>query len=178
MRWLFVFAALVVTGIAPARAEVAQASPSAAAFHFEAETSAAPDQAWRALTDVGHWWSSAHTYSGNARNLRLEPRAGGCWCERWADGQVEHMRVVLVLDHEGQRTLRLAGGLGPLQEMGVTGVMTFTIAPHGTGSMLTMDYRVSGDSSLTLDQIAPGVDAVLTEQFDRLVRFTRTGSAG
>jgi uncharacterized protein YndB with AHSA1/START domain len=157
---------------------VAHASPSAAQFHFQTESDAPPARAWRALAEIGHWWGSDHTYSGDARNMRLDARAGGCWCERWAHGQVEHMRVVLVSEQDGQRLLRLSGGLGPLQEMGVTGVMTFTIAPHGAGSTISMDYRVAGDPTLGLDQIAPGVDQVLTEQFARLVRYTGTGSAG
>jgi len=179
MRHAFALALLAACSAAPAaQAEVVRASPSAAVFHAQADTSAAPDRVWRGLTDVGRWWSGEHTYSGDAGNLRLDARAGGCWCERWAHGQVEHMRVVMVMNHEGQRTLRLTGGLGPLQEMGVTGVLTFTITPHGAGSTVAMDYRVSGDPSLALDQIAPGVDGVLTEQFDRLIRFTRTGSAG
>jgi uncharacterized protein YndB with AHSA1/START domain len=179
MRFVFALAVLFTALATPAaQAEVAHATPSAVQFHFQAETTAAPDRAWRALGDIGHWWNSDHTWSGDARNLRLDVRAGGCWCERWAHGQVEHMRVVTVMEHEGQRTLRLAGGLGPLQEMGVTGVMTFTIAHHSAGSTITMDYRVAGDSSLSLDQIAPGVDHVLSEQFDRLIRYTGTGSAG
>lgn len=179
MRFFFALALAIAAFAAPAaQAEVVHAAPGAAAFHAQAETNAAPDRVWRALVDVGHWWSGEHSYSGDARNFHLDPRAGGCWCERWAHGQVEHMRVVMAMEHEGQRTLRLSGGLGPLQEMGVNGVLTFTIAPHGAGSIMTMDYRVSGDPSLALDQIAPGVDGVLTEQFARLVRYTGTGSAG
>jgi hypothetical protein len=108
--------------------------------------------------------------------MRLDARSGGCWCERWADGQVEHMRVVLVMEHEGTRTLRLTGGLGPLQEMGPSGVLTFTIAPNGTGSTVTMTYRIAGDAGLHLDQIAAGVDHVLMEQFGRLIRYTASGS--
>lgn len=180
MRFIFALTVLAAVSFsAPAaQADVASASPSAAHFRFQAESSAPVDRAYRAIIDVGHWWGSDHTYSGDARNMQLDPHAGGCWCERWAHGQVEHMRVAMTMEHDGQRALRLAGGLGPLQEMGADGVMTFTITPHGSGSTIVLDYRVSGDSSLGLDQIAPGVDHVLAEQFARLIRFTQAGSPG
>src|SRR5690606_36932355 len=125
----------------------------------ETDVAATPDQAWRALTRLPRWWGSAHTYSGDARRLIFEPRAGGCWCERWGEGQsVEHARVVLVMEHEGVRTLRAVGGLGPLQGLGATGILTFTVAPHASGAKITMTYRVSGDPGLDLDQFAPLVD--------------------
>lgn len=157
---------------APAQAAVREASAGAFLLRNEAVTPATPEQAWQALIRVGAWWSADHTYSQDARNLRLEPRAGGCWCERWDGNSVEHMRVVLVLDHDGARTLRMRGGLGPLQEMGVNAVMSFTITPQSGGAKIAIEYRVSGDPGLHLDGIAPGVDTVLMEQFDRLVRYT------
>lgn len=164
--------------IAPAaRAEVASASPSTFVIQAEAEIAATPQKVWRDLARIERWWSSAHTYSGDASRLRLDARAGGCWCERWGDGQsVEHARVVLVMEHEGVRTLRVIGGLGPLQEMGVTGVLTFTVAPHASGAKLTLSYRVTGDPSLNLNAIAPLVDSVLMEQFGRLSRYSATGT--
>lgn len=159
-----------------ARAEVAASSPSAFAIQAETEIAAGPGQVWRDLMRVGRWWSSEHTYSGDASRLRLDPRAGGCWCERWGDGQsVEHMRVVLVMERDGVRTLRAAGGLGPLQEMGVNGVLTFMVAPHADGAKLTMTYRVTGDPSQNLGAIAAPVDSVLMEQFRRLTRYSASG---
>lgn len=157
-------------------ADVASATPSTFVIRAEADVPASPPQAWRAVTQVGRWWNNEHTYSGNGHNLRLDARAGGCWCEQWDGQSVEHMRVVLVMEREGARTLRAVGGLGPLQEMGVSGVLTFTVAPHALGAKITMTYRVSGDPGLTLDQIAPLVDGVLMEQFGRLIRYTSSGS--
>jgi uncharacterized protein YndB with AHSA1/START domain len=175
-----VFAALVFAaalGSAQAAAEVAASSPSAFLIEAEADVASAPADTWRALTRIDRWWNPAHTYSGDARRLNLDPRAGGCWCERWGDGQsVEHARVVLVMEHEGVRTLRAVGGLGPLQDLGVTGVLTFTVARVPTGSRVTMTYRVSGDPGLGLDQLAPLVDGVLMEQFGRLSRYSASGS--
>jgi hypothetical protein len=162
--------------ISPAAAEVAAASPSAFLIQAQASVPASPAHSWRALTRVGGWWSSAHTFSGDARRLSLDPRAGGCWCERWNGQSVEHARVVMVSAHEGVRTLRVVGGLGPLQELGVTGVLTFTIAPDPAGAKIALSYRVSGDAGLGLDAVAPFVDQVLMEQFGRLVRYAGGGS--
>jgi uncharacterized protein YndB with AHSA1/START domain len=173
----FILAALALVFFAsPAQADVASAAPSAFVIQAEAEIAASPNEVWRDVTHVDRWWSGAHTYSGNASNLRLTPRAGGCWCERWGGQSVEHARVVLVMEHEGVRTLRVVGGLGPLQEMGVTGVLTFTVASHANGANLTMTYRVTGDAGLNLDRIAAPVDGVLMEQFGRLTRYSASGS--
>lgn len=168
------FAALVCA--TPARAEVAESSAGAILLRGEADVRASPARAYAALIQPRRWWGSAHTYSGDATNLRLDARAGGCWCERWDGQSVEHMRVVAAFEHEGVRTLRFVGGLGPLQEMGVSGVLTFTIAPREGGSKVTMTYRVSGDSGLALDRVAAPVDSVLTEQFGRLTRYMDGGA--
>jgi uncharacterized protein YndB with AHSA1/START domain len=180
MRVIAVLIALVCIAT-PARAEVASSSPSAFVIQAEADVAASPAETWRRLLRIERWWNAEHTYSGDARRLSLDPRAGGCWCERWGDGQsVEHMRVVLVMENDGVRTLRTVGGLGPLQEMGVNGVLTFTVAPladsHASGTKITMTYRVAGDATLGLDRLAPLVDGVLLEQFGRLSRYSATGS--
>lgn len=172
----FLFA-LTLMSAPVAHAEVASSSPTSFVLRGEATVTTTPDRAWRALTQPGRWWSSAHTYSGDARRLTLDPRAGGCWCERWGDGQsVEHLRVVAVMENEGVRTLRTVGGLGPLQAMGVSGVLTFTVAPDASGAKVAIEYRVSGEPGLGLDQIAAPVDSVLMEQFGRLSRFIATGT--
>lgn len=160
-----------------ARADVASATPGGFVIQAEADVAATPERAWRALTQVGRWWNSSHTYSGDARRMSVEPRAGGCWCERWGEGQsVEHARVVMVMEREGIWTLRVLGGFGPLQEMGVSGVLSFTIGPHASGAKITMTYRVTGDTGLGLEQIAPLVDGVMMEQFARLSRYSASGS--
>ena len=173
----FLILALAVVGAAfasPAAAEVENASASAFTLRAQSTTSASPDQVWRSIAQIGRWWSPAHTYSGDARRLRLDARAGGCFCETWGQGQsVEHARVALVMEHEGTRTLRMIGGLGPLQDMGATGVLTFLVADDPAGAKITMTYRVSGDPGLGLDALAPVVDGVLSEQFDRLIRYSR-----
>lgn len=70
----------------------------------------------------------------------MEP--GGCFCESWENGASVHLMVVRV---ETQRLLRLEGGLGPLQDHPVRGLMDFGLAAgEGGGTRLTLDYRVAG----------------------------------
>lgn len=178
MRALALSVALFLAlAAAPARADVASASAGSFVIQAQADVTASPERAWQALTELGAWWNGAHSYSGDAGRLSLEPRAGGCWCETWGDGQsVEHGRVLMVMEHEGVRTLRVQGALGPLQEMGVSGILTFTIGPNPNGARISMTYRVSGDPGLALDQISAPVDGVLMEQFGRLTRYADTGA--
>jgi hypothetical protein len=177
MRLVIAIAALAcLFWAAPARADGARAGQTGFIVSADTTVSTTPERAWRALLRPGRWWSSEHTYSGDAGRMSLDARAGGCWCERWRGGQsVEHGRVLLVMEREGVRTLRLLGALGPLQEMGVSGVLTFTVAPDPAGAKITMTYRVAGDAGLGLEQLAPLVDMVLMEQFGRLARFTASG---
>ncbi len=178
MRFTLAVAAFaLLMAAAPAHAEVASSSPSSFVIQAEAEVASTPENAWRAVTRPGQWWGDAHTYSGDGRRMQVDLRAGGCWCERWGrDQSVEHGRVVLVMEHQGVRTLRYVAPLGPLQELAANAVLTFTVAPHANGAKITMTYRVSGDPGLNLAEVAPLVDTVLMEQFGRLSRYSASGS--
>jgi len=159
-----------------ARAEVAQSGPSGVLLSEGADVDLPPQQVRRAIMDIHQWWSPAHTYSGEAKNLSLDPQAGGCFCETWEGHYVEHARLAANFEQEGVYTIRLLGALGPLQEMGVSGVLTFTIRPREGGSRLAMTYRVAGDPVLGLERLASPVDQVMSEQFDRLTRYIGAGT--
>lgn len=152
-------------GPAAARVEVAAADQ----FRIVQEVTVplAPERAWRRLVTVSAWWEGSHSYSGDARNLSLEARAGGCWCERWAGGSVEHGRVLMAMPGRG---LRVEGAFGPLQTMAVQAVMDFALSPGeapGT-TRIRLTYVASGSSASQLDAIAPAVDGVLGLQMARL----------
>ncbi len=129
-----------------------------------------PARAWTALVDIGKWWDSAHTYSQDSANLSLDARPGGCWCEKLPRGGVEHMHVVFA---DLGKTLRLVGGLGPLQSMAVSGVMTWTLSPAPKGTTVEMTYAVGGYGRA--GYLAPGVEKVLAEQVARYQRYADTG---
>jgi hypothetical protein len=164
-------AALLAAG--PACAEAIQVSPTGFTSQYREELKASSDEVWKALVRLPHWWNGAHTHSGQASNLSLDAQAGGCWCERWGDGQsVQHGTVVLALPG---RVLRVLGNLGPLQDLPVNGVLTFAITTQDGKTTLRLTYRVAGPSDAGLDKLAPAVDRVMGEQFKRLKALAETG---
>lgn len=129
---------------------------------------------WAAVADVAKWWDPEHTYSGDARNMALDPVVGGCFCEKLGlYAGVEHGRVVYA---EPTKSLRLLGALGPLQELGVSGSMTWDIEPLADGSRVTFTYNVGGYADDPLSDWAPIVDEVMGHQLARLSRYLTTGS--
>ena len=135
-------------------------------------------QAWPAIGRIGQWWSSSHSWSGSASNMTLDLNAGGCFCERWGDGNaVEHGRVVAVRRSEKEALVRLQASLGPFQEMPVAGVLSFIVSAAENGSTLTVTYRLRGAADAGLDKAASGVDQVIAQQADRLARLIDTGKA-
>jgi len=157
---------------ASAVAEVERAASDSFVIVFNQTINATPAGAYSAVTRVDRWWSSDHTYSGDASNLSLVADAGGCWCERWKDGSVDHGRVILAMR---DKLLRVQTALGPLQGKAVNGVLTFQLKPEQGSTLLTLSYRVNGTAASALDKDAPAVDKVLGEQFARLVRYIEKG---
>jgi uncharacterized protein YndB with AHSA1/START domain len=157
-------AVAVLLTLAPGRtsADVVDKGPAGFTLKTTVTVAAPPDRLFRALVDVGAWWSGDHTYTGDARNMSIAPLPGGCFCEKLpGGGGVEHGRVVQV---KPGALLRLDGALGPLQEMGVAGSMTWQVAAAGEGSTLTMTYAVGGYAPGGLDALASLVDDVLSQQ--------------
>jgi uncharacterized protein YndB with AHSA1/START domain len=131
-------------------------------------TIAAPAaKVWESLQHPERWWPADHTWSGKRENLSLVAETGGCFCERWDGGTVEHGRVVMVVK---EKMLRLDAALGPLQEMAVTGVITIALEEKDGTTSVVVTHRVSGDPSQKLDGIAPIVDQVNALQFGGLAR--------
>lgn len=172
-----VFLACAALGAAfarPAAAEVMQSAPDGAHMLHQVRVEATPAAIYVLIGQVGRWWSGEHSYSGDAANMSLAMEPGGCFCEKWKDGAVEHARVILLMRDQ---VVRLSGALGPLQVKAVNGVMTFLLKADGTGTQLTVGYRVTGSSLSGLDKDAPAVDGVLNVQVQRLKRLAETGKA-
>lgn len=119
------------------------------------------------LGQPSRWWNKAHTYSGNAANLRQELRAGGCFCEAVpADGStIEHGRVVYA---QPGKSLRLHAALGPLQQEAVAGALTWSLKPVHGGTEVTQTYVVAGFVHGGADKLAPVVNKVMAEQLTGL----------
>ena len=167
-----------VAGTSPA--EVVNVAPNGFAVKHVTTIQASPENVYAALTGkVGSWWNPEHTYSHDSRNLSIDSRPGGCFCEKLGNsGGVEHMRVVFAWP--GQ-LLRMTGALGPLQGSGLAGSMTWklTAATGATGAAgatsLEFSYSAGGYMQGGFEKIAPAVDAVLGEQLARLKAFVETG---
>ena len=157
-----------------AAAEVTAVGSEGFEVREQIHVSAPPAAVYAALVTPARWWDSQHTYSGNAANLTLDAKAGGCWCERLADGgSVLHLTVVYAAPGKG---LRLRGALGPLQAMGVEGALSFSLKGGNDGTDLTVTYAVGGYAKEGFDNLSKAVDGVLGEQVARLHRLIETGA--
>ncbi|MBA4165384.1 MAG: hypothetical protein C0510_12295 [Erythrobacter sp.] len=155
----------------PAHAEVVESTTGGFVTRDAAVVKASPKEAWLALIAPRNWWSSAHTWSGDAANLTLAPKAGGCFCERipevadpdriTLEGSVEHMRVIQAYP---ERALRMEGALGPLQSEAVTGILTIAISEVEEGTRIVWEYVVGGHMRFEIPVIAKAVDGVLSQQ--------------
>ena len=157
----------------PVFGEVAEVDEDGFVSTHVIEIDATPARVFEALTDeIGEWWDPAHTYTGDASNLELD---GICRCEDLdvrGMSFVVHMRVDYW--HPGKR-LRLQGGLGPLQTLGVTGSMSFDLTEQEGRTKLSYRYVVGGKRAQAL---AEPVDRVQLGQLLRLARYVETGSPG
>ena len=156
---------------AAAHAEVIASSPTGFTSTHRKEVKATPAQAFEAIGKLDQWWNPAHSYSGQAANLRLGLRAGDCFCEQWDGNSIEHARVIYV---QRDAAVRLEGSLGPLQDMAVNGVLTMSTAIAEGKTFVRMVYRVSGGPEAGLEKLAPIVDKVMAEQFSRWAAFIDT----
>ncbi len=181
MRSLALLLAMApVLGVS-ARAEIVQKSD--AGFVSGAELDVPGKtllEVWQVLIVPAKWWNPVHSYSGDPANMFIDPQAGGCFCELLPKpkdtpddlrrGSVEHMRVIAAMP---PKLLRMAGALGPLQGEALAGTLTVVLKPlpgegASGGTHLTWSYVVGGYMRMKVDDIAPPVDKVMTQQFTRL----------
>ena len=161
---------IVLVGLLVSIATPASASVVGSGEHgFEIQNSVnlviPHQQAFAAFGQVGQWWNKDHTYSGDAKRMSLQMRAGGCFCEPLDDGGgIEHMRVTFI--QPGERIV-LTGSLGPLLYEATSGVMDVKFERIAGGSRVTMNYRAAGFAKGGAAAMAPLVDQVLAEQMKR-----------
>jgi uncharacterized protein YndB with AHSA1/START domain len=165
MRTQIVAIALLLAVPLSAGAEVKSAAADSFLIEHRFAIAAHAAKVWESLQHPERWWPADHSWSGKRENLSLVADTGGCFCERWDGNSVEHGRVVMVLKG---KMLRLSAALGPLQEMAVSGVITFALEEKDGATTLVVTHRVSGDPSHKLDALAPIVDRVNAQQFGGL----------
>ena len=181
---LWLRASAAVLGLAslasavPVAAEVTRTTENSFVSRHEVVVKATPKEVWLALISPAGWWQSAHTWSGDAKNMTLTPQGGGCFCETIPEvnepnrftlqGSVEHMRVVQAYP---EQALRMVGSLGPLQSEPVTGVLTIAISKVETGTRIVWEYNVGGPMRYDIPVISKAVDGVMGAQISSLAKL-------
>lgn len=179
MKKIILIAACGTLVAAPANAEIKSQSEVGFVVGHTAEVLAKPEELWKRLLVPKDWWNPAHSWSGKTDGFYIDAQAGGCFCELLQDkaadgsvkprGSVEHMRVVFT---DPSKVLRMSGALGPLQSEAMQGTLTFAMEPlkDGAGTKISLSYVVGGYMRYKVADIGPAVDAMLGDQFQRLIK--------
>ena len=151
-----------------------QVAPNGFLVKLEANINAPAAKVYDGLVgQVGSWWNPDHTYSHDAKNLSIDARAGGCFCEKLPNGGgVEHLRVVYIA---APQLVRFAGTLGPLQASGLAGSMTWKLT-GAEDTRVQLSYSVGGFIDGGFEKIAPAVESMLSDQLNRLKLFVETAN--
>ncbi len=123
------------------------------------------------VEEFSRWYDANHTYSLKAENLSIDLERH-CMLEKLPEGGfVRHMEVVF---YQPGRMIRMTGGLGPLQGLGVFGALTFEFQPvegSAEATQVTLTYNVSGAEFLKLNDIASPVNSVLGMQLAAFQKY-------
>jgi len=173
MKQPFMALALLLAGASCADADIVNAATAGFTVKIVESVPAPAARVYQALTErIGSWWDKDHTWSGNAANLSIDPRPGGCFCERLPGGGVQHMIVIYA---DRGKLLRMSGGIGPLQDLAVTGVMSWVLTETAGKTTIEVTYKVGGYApGGGVGALATPVDMVLTAQVKRLAQFLST----
>jgi uncharacterized protein YndB with AHSA1/START domain len=171
MRIAILAAAAILASAGAAKAEVVEKGPSHFRLKFTQQIAAPPSKVFKAIGEVGQWWDSAHSYSGNASNMTMPLTPNACFCETVMNGGVRHGVVVAVIPNG---LIRVDAALGPLQEEGVSAALAFHLKAKDGGTELTTTYNVGGARDFVIS-IAPAVDGVLGGAVNRLKSYVETG---
>jgi hypothetical protein len=149
-----------------ANAEILESGAGGFTVKTTLNIKAATDDVYRKfIHDIGDWWNSNHTFSGDAHNLRIEDRPGN-------GGFTRHLEVITVLP--GKRVV-LIGAMGPLQTLAATGTMQFVFTASEGGTKFDVIYAVTGYLEKGMNNWAIPVDMMLAEQVTRLKNYVETG---
>jgi hypothetical protein len=150
-----------------AHADVLSSGPNGFEINIERTAMVDAQTAYAQFLRVDEWWHPEHTWFGDASGLYIEPNVGGCFCEKSTDKAALHMTVSYIVPG---KEVRMVGGLGPLQMMGVHGGMSWRFVAVGDSeTKIIQHYQVSGFAKDGLAGLAPVVDQVQTLQHERLV---------
>jgi hypothetical protein len=167
--------ALAFAAIASAaNGAVVDSAPTGFTIKIPLHLQATPATAYQKFVrNVGDWWNSSHTFSGSAKNLSIEEKAMGCFCEKLPDGgTVRHLEVIYLAPG---KALLMSGALGPMQSLAAGGTMRLTFAPEDSGTKVEATYSVFGYLASGMDKFAPLADTMLTDQLTRYKNYVEKG---
>jgi uncharacterized protein YndB with AHSA1/START domain len=168
-RWSWAITLLLCAPVA--QAEVKDSAANGFTVENAREVPVDAATAWKALVeDVDRWWPKDHSWWGAESVFRIDSTAGGCFCEIARDGKREalHMTVTYV---EPGKLLRMIGGLGPLQGMGLHGALEWRFSESGGKTKIVMWSRSGGYTPDDLAKFAPVVDKVQAQQLGALADY-------
>lgn len=172
------FALLAAIALIAPRAHAAVLDSAANGFTVENSVTVPADaaKAWDGLVNhVDEWWPKDHSWFGKDGKFTIEPRAGGCFCEKAGARQALHMTIGFA---DPGKLLRMLGGLGPLAGLGLSGTLDWAFKPaDGGGTTITLRYVAGGYTTTDLREFAKIVDAVQAQQLGGLGAYlskTRT----
>lgn len=141
------------------------------------------------IQHVDKWWPKDHTWWKGT--LSIDEQAGGCFCEVTQSASAAHMQISYV---EPNKKVVMTGGLGPLQEMGLSGALTWefstaeenassnddtkrepspktkvTLTYHASGNIHFNGQRASNEDAANLVKV---VDKVQAQQLNALTAFS------
>lgn len=147
-------------------AEVLDKAADGFTLEISFETKADAKTAYKQFIKVGDWWNADHTWFGDASKLYIEPEVNGCFCEKNGNKQALHMIISYV---NPNKEMRMIGGLGPLQGLGLHGGMSWKFDTLENGNTkVTHRYQVTGYMQGGLEQLAKIVNSVQTIQMQGL----------
>jgi uncharacterized protein YndB with AHSA1/START domain len=132
-------------------------------------TEQSSEKVWLALVNnIDKWWPKDHSWWSEQGTFSIDAKAGGCFCEVAGDRSAEHMHISYVEPH---KLLRMTGGLGPLQSMGVYGSLDWTFSEVDGKTKITLTYSVTGINQYGFEKLAPIVARVQGNQLNGLKQF-------
>ncbi|TPH18146.1 SRPBCC domain-containing protein [Litorilituus lipolyticus] len=163
MKYLFMLL-LLINGTCFAK--VISKASNGFSIKIETKVPVNNEVAYQQFLKVGKWWHPDHTWFGKSESLTIIPEVGQCFCEKNGDKQALHMTISYV---DPNKEIRMIGGLGPLQMLGIHGGMSWKFEPvTDSTTKIIFTYQVSGYMDNGLDSLAPIVDKVQGIQLARL----------
>jgi uncharacterized protein YndB with AHSA1/START domain len=175
MRRVFALSIVLMATVSGlAFADVTDVSQTGFQLQIKTHIVAPPGKVFATIIEPAKWWSSSHTYSQSAANLSIDAKAGGCFCEKLpGGGSVQHLMVAAVIP--GQ-LLRMRGALGPFQQFGMEGAMSWQLTATGQETDLTVTYDLGGHLAGGFGDWPQKANGMVSEQVARLKKFIETGS--